>query len=118
MYIARVGSDRPSLKNLNDHVVNNVAHKWRDLGEQLLQPDQETMLDIIEADQPSDVVSCCKRFFKKWRDTTTNATWDQLIQALRSPSVQLVYLADQLQQMLITERKIYVIVTETKATCS
>ena len=105
MNIARVGSDRPSLKNLYDHVVNNVANKWRDLGVQLLRPDQEKMLDIIAADNLGDVVSCCKCVLKKWLDTTSDATWNELIRALRSPSVQLDYFAEQLEQMMITECK-------------
>ena len=97
-----IGCDRPSLRALHDHVVNNVAGKWRDLGVQLLPPE---MVDIIAVDHPHDVVSCCKSVLKKWRETTTDATWNQLIRALRSPSVQLNHLAGQLEQMLITERK-------------
>ena len=95
-----IGSDRPSLKALHDHVVNTVAGKWRDLGVQLLPPD---MVDIIAADHPHDVVSCCKYVLKKWRETTTDATWNQLISALRSTSVQLDYFAGQLERMLSPE---------------
>lgn len=104
-----IGSDRPSLKDLYDHVLINVAGKWRDLGVQLLRPDQERMLDIIAADHPRDVVSCCKCVFKKWLELTTAdyATWNQLIKALRSPSIQLDDLASQLEQMLNTECKVY-----------
>ena len=35
------------------------------------------------------------------------ATWNQLIKALRSPNIQLDYLASQLEQMLNTECKVY-----------
>ena len=98
---ALIGSDdRPSLKALHDHVVNSVADKWRDLGVQLLPPE---MVDIIAADHPYGVVSRCKRLLKKWRETTTDATWNQLIKALRSSSVQMDYFAGQLEQMLIPE---------------
>ena len=107
MNIARIGSDRPSLKDLYDHVVNNVADKWRDLGVQLLRPDQEKMLDIIAADHPHDVVSCCKCVLKKWLDTS-DATWNELIRALRSPTVQLDYFSGQLEKMMITECNTYV----------
>ena len=100
------GSDRPSLKDLYDHVVPNVADKWEDLGVQLLRPDQEKTLDIIAADCSHDVVSCCKRLLKKWLDTSTNATWNELIRALRRPSVELDCLANQLEQMLSIKRKI------------
>ena len=103
MDATRIGSDRPSLKDLHEHVVIQAAGKWRDLGVCLLsQPDQAEM---ITADHSRDAVSCCKGILEKWLDTTTDATWDQLIRALRSPSIQLDHLAGQLEQMLITECK-------------
>ena len=61
MWALIIGSDRPSLKALHDHVVNSVAGKWKDLGVQLLPPD---MVDIIAADHPHDVVSCCNVFLR------------------------------------------------------
>ena len=85
-----------------------VAYRWRDLGVQLLLPDHQRVLRVIAADHPSDTVSCCKCVLEKWLDTTTDATWNQLITALRSPSVQLDYLASQLDQMLSTECKLLV----------
>ena len=100
-FIVRIGSDRPTLKDLYDHVVMNVATKWRDLGVHLLRTDQEKLLDIIEADCRNNVANCCKRLFRKWLDTSTNATWNELIKALKSPTVQLDYVASQLDKMLI-----------------
>ena len=45
-----LGCGRPSLKQLNDHVIEAVAVKWRDLGFQLLNSDSaQNILDIIEA---------------------------------------------------------------------
>ena len=38
--------------------------------------------------------------FNKWLETQKNASWDQLLEALRSPSVQLDNLAYQIDQML------------------
>ena len=98
-------SHRPLLTDLYDHVVNETAHKWRDLGVKLLRPDQENLLNIIAADHPHDAISCCKSVLKKWLDTTTDATWNELIRALKSPTVELVAFAEQLEQMLITECK-------------
>ena len=44
------GCDRPSLKQLNDHVIQAVAVKWRELGFQLLNNvSAQNILDIIEA---------------------------------------------------------------------
>ena len=65
------------------------------------------MIDIIAADYPHDVVSCCRRVLWNWLDTTTDATWNELMRALRSPAVQLDYLAGQLEQLLIPKCKTY-----------
>ena len=102
------GNSRPLLKDLCDHVLTEVAHKWKDLGLQLLQSDQANVLNIISANYPNDVVSCCKCVLEKWLDTTTDATWNQLIRALKSPSVQLDYVANQL------ERKVMITATQCK----
>ena len=87
-------------------MVNKVAGssqgKWRDLGVQLLPPET---VGIIAEDHSHSVVSCCKRMLEKWLETTTDATWNQLIRALRSRGVQLNHLASQLEQMLIPECK-------------
>ena len=103
MNVVRPGYDRPLLKNLHDHVVQKVAHKWRDLGVQLLRPDQQEALSIIELDHPHNAVECCKCVLNKWLDTTTDATWNQLISALRSPTVQLDYLANQIEKTMSAE---------------
>ena len=60
-------------------------------GSTLLLPQHQGILDIIAKDHPSDTLTCCKRMLKKWLETTTDATWNQLLSALRSPIVQLGY---------------------------
>ena len=99
------GDLQPQIKDLNDHVVLQAAVKWKDLGVQLLLPQHQGILDIIEKDHSNDNVTCCKCVLKKWLDTTTDATWNQLISALRSPGVQLDYLASQLEQKFPTKTK-------------
>ena len=44
---------------------------------------------------------CCQEMFAKWLETPENASWDQLLEALRSPGVQLESLANQIDQMLV-----------------
>ena len=107
MNIVLTGNDRPSLRDLDTHVVMNVADNWRSLGVQLLRPDQENLLGIIATDHPSKVVACCQDVLKKWLNTTEDATWNRLIEALRSPTIQLHHFASQLEQMLSTKCKIY-----------
>ena len=107
LHIVCIGSERPSLRDLHHDVTMKAAHKWRDLGIQLLEYDPIRTLDMIAANYPHDVVSCCRHVFQRWLETSANASWNQLIRALRSPSVQLDPLADQLEQMMSKECKIY-----------
>ena len=44
---------------------------------------------------------CCQEMFSKWLEAQENASWDQLLEALRSPSVQLTNLANQIKQMMV-----------------
>ena len=56
-------SDRPSRKVLNNHVVEAVAVKWKDLGFQLLyNGSAKDILEIIEADHKGEVslLTCCR----------------------------------------------------------
>ena len=41
--------------------------------------------------------------FAKWLETEVIASWDQLLEALRRPSVQLEYLASEIDLMLENE---------------
>ena len=108
-YIVCIGSDRPTLKQLHNHVVMPAAYKWRDLGVQLLENDQIVMLYRIASNHPHDDVSYCKDVLKRWLETRVDASWNQLIRVLRSPLVELDSLAEQLEQMMSTECKIYVL---------
>ena len=101
-----IGSDRPKLKDLYNHVVGSVAKNWKTVGVQLLRSDQTDELDIIETNHPQDVVRCCQCLLKKWLDSSVDATWNQLIKALRCPSVRLNHFASKLEQRLKPECKI------------
>ena len=83
-------------------MVLEVADKWRELGVQLLLPSHQRILKVLAKDHPHDAATCCKRVLEKWLDTTTDATWNELIRALRSPSIQLDYLAGQLEEQMMT----------------
>lgn len=101
-----VGSSRPLLKDLYRHVVPIIASKWRDVGIELLRADKQNVLDIIETNHSHDAVTCCKCVLKKWLDTSIDASWNQLITALKSPSIDLDYLATQIEQMMTTKCEI------------
>jgi len=100
----RVGDDRPTPKDLYNHVILQAAVKWRDLGVQLLDPPSESELDIIKEDHPQNVRECCKCVLRKWLEKTPDASWKQLLEALRSPCVELNHLADQIEYKLIMDK--------------
>ena len=45
-----LGCDRPSERDLNNHVVPEVADQWRKIGVELLDGELVKNLDIIERD--------------------------------------------------------------------
>ena len=57
------------------------------------------MLDIIAADHPHDARRCCICVLDRWLVTDPDATWNQLIRALKVGG--LPHLANHLQQMII-----------------
>ena len=82
-YYLYVGSDRPSLHDLDEHVVEKAAPKWRNLGEALLPYEQHAMLNVFAVDHPRDDRSCCMCVLKRWLDTDPDATWNELLRALK-----------------------------------
>ena len=91
---------RPTEKKLLDYVVPRITPRWFDLGVKLLNEDQKSHLDIISSDHANDNRTCCKKMLWYWLDTNTNATWEQLIAALRSPAIELFVVAADLEKML------------------
>ena len=92
------GHDQPALKLLNKHVRKEVSSKWHDLGLELLEQEDEERLNEIESNNPNDVSKCCKEMFQLWLRKCTNATWNQLIEALKE--VDLNNLAATIEGML------------------
>ena len=48
-----LGCDRPSERDLNNHIVREVADQWRNIGVELLDGESVNELDIIESDHPN-----------------------------------------------------------------
>ena len=95
--------DCPDDKFLNKYVRVKVcaagANKWRDLGIALMGRNATADLDVIRVDHPFDVKACCSRMFTEWRQTTLEASWKLLIEALEE--VQLTELANELKELLL-----------------
>jgi len=90
----------PSLKYLNRYVKKQVGSKWHDLGVELLEADDVATLDAIRSERlPDD--SACTRMFTFWLNKQPTATWNQLIEALRQPGIELNDLATKIERMLL-----------------
>ena len=76
-----IGRDRPLQKDLLNHVVAAVPDKWREIGEQLLDPAllDQRVLEVIAADHSHSVEGCCRIMVEKWLVMQKNASWNQLI---------------------------------------
>lgn len=69
------------------YVIPEYAHRWKDLGE-LLDLDQSE-LDIVLKDTPSDSKTCCRNMLSKWLQKNSDASWDKLFLAIdKIPSHQ------------------------------
>ena len=98
--------DRPKEIYLNRHIrlplcaacdVNPQA--WKDLGTELM-PDAEAELSAISAEHPNSLVKRCSSLFQLWLQKESNASWKQLLDALKK--VNLNHLATQIEEMLVS----------------
>ena len=80
-----------------------VATKWYELGLELL--DNSSHLEVINADNQKSVHSCCQRMFQKWLDVKHDASWSELVTALRS--IEMTHAAATISKRHVTGRKSY-----------
>ena len=78
-----------------------VGKNWHDLGIELLESNDVGELNTIEAEHSSDLKKCCTKMFELWLKKQRTASWNQLIEALRQPSVELDTLAGKIEQRLL-----------------
>ena len=93
-------NSKPTKQKILDHVIPHVAPYWYELGVKLLKEYQESQLDTIESNHVGDNRKCCIAMFRYWLGTDTDASWQQLIEALRSPAVELPVVAADIEKML------------------
>ena len=80
-------------------MVPEVASRWYEVGIKLLNEDEVPQLDIIKADHPNDKLKCCTEMFWHWLNFQPEANWQQLIDSLKSPGVQLNAVAAHVETM-------------------
>jgi len=94
-----IGSQRPARKYLKD-VRSLFAKNWYDIGLELLEPEDENKLDEIETNKGGNVNECCGDMLHLWLQKQPYATWNQLIDALKSPGVEMFDVASKIEGML------------------
>ena len=75
-----------------------MASNWYELGAMLLEEEQEPQLKLIRSTYGSDVRKCCLDMLQYWTDTHPEASWHQLVTALRSPGVDLDAVASEIEK--------------------
>ena len=79
----------------------SIAIKWHDVGIELLKQEDEKTLGIIKTNNAGNVSECCAEMLQLWLRRQPNATWNQLICALRSPGIQLNDVVMKIEGQLI-----------------
>ena len=74
-----------------------IAPNWYEVGAKLLEVEQESHLKLIRTDHGSDARKCCLAMLQFWMDTDPEATWHDLVMALRSPGVDLSRAASDIE---------------------
>ena len=95
------GHGRPTLKYLNRYVRQSLGSRWHDLGIELLEADSVEILNRINSENPKDQNACCTKMFQLWLSVQPMASWNQLIESLRQPSIGLKQLSDKIGHMLV-----------------
>ena len=85
-----LANECPEDKYLNRHVVSQLAAAcayhpdvWHALGIELLGQDGIAGLNEIKANNSHDVKKCCSAMLTLWRQRQIDASWSQLIGALK-----------------------------------
>ena len=80
---------KPTIKVLQGaKIIGDMGSKWYELGIALLDDDQLTQLKTIRNNN-GEATRCCTEMLMYWLETHSNATWKDLVEALKSPGVEL-----------------------------
>ena len=78
----------PALKYLRC-VRDLIANRWYDIGLELLEQKDEKAVNIIKKNNAGNITECCIEMLELWLNRQSNATWNQLIDALKAPGIEL-----------------------------
>ena len=92
---------KPSLKLLQKNgVITDVSAKWYQLGIVLLEDERVNQLANIKANN-HNVTDCCYAMFSYWIQTQPNASWHQLVKALKERGVEMNDVAKTVKEIFI-----------------
>lgn len=77
-----------------------VANRWYDIGLELLEQKDEQAVRQIKGNNVGNVAESCTKMLELWLDRQPNASWNQLIEALRAPGIELNDAASKIERML------------------
>ena len=80
-------------------VIPHIGAKWYNLGLQLLDSHTE-LTNIKDSSAYKDNEDRCREMFSKWIDTDKKASWNKVVSALKSPSVKLISLANDIEKVM------------------
>ena len=75
-----------------------MAPSWYEIGAVLLEVEEESELKLIQANNGSDKKRCCLCMLQYWMEAHPEATWHHLIAALKSPGVDLSFIASEIKK--------------------
>ena len=100
LYIVK--EDKPLLLDLQNLITPNYSSCWKSIGNQLGIPTE--ILDVMEADNPTNLEKCCNDMLKHWWKFDAKASWNKIVEAIDSPPVAAADLASRLKKMSIDNR--------------
>ena len=101
-----IGTDCPTMRYLHKYVIPHIYAQWYDIGIQLLDVEDESMLKVIIANNPDIPEKCTTELLNLWLTRRENASWNELIHVLRQPHIGLSVLASKIKNMLVKEEDI------------
>ena len=93
-----VDQSKPLVRDLHNILIPKVINDWYDLGIQLFNESQVPRLNEIRTNNSNDCRRACVEMLNYWLKITPGATWDILIHALRAPGLQLVTIANDVEE--------------------
>ena len=95
------------MKYLNRHIVANIAACWQDVGYELLETEREDeiQLNTIKSEPSLGNKERARKMLTLWLDKKPDASWNDLIRALRVPSIGLYTIALDIKARLLPEGK-------------